>query len=222
MGMFPPGKSVKPSARQVMQSLTLLAHRPVWGTPDLSNFPSEATLTACVNHYLSHFATWLPIVDSPKGSFQIDKAAPILLKAMAAIGSVFMRDGTEQLGLPLAELVRREIIFIVSRLINGLLRNQTEHDQRFAYDLGVVQASLLQSCFGLYSGSPKHLQQAEVNRANLVSAARRMQLLKSGISAQSHVASTGGSLDDYERAAKQDHRRRRLGWCIFVSKFVPQ
>lgn len=96
-----------------MQILTLRAHQTIWPTPDLGNFPSEQDLTICVDLYLAHFAAWLPIIDSPRGTFRIDKAAPIVLKAVAAIGSVYAKNGLEKLGMPLAELVRRDILFIV-------------------------------------------------------------------------------------------------------------
>lgn len=113
LGPFGPG--VKSAVRSMMQTLTQHAHRAFWPTPDLTNFPSEATLTACVNLYLHHFAGWLPVIDSPRGAFLIDKSAPLLLKALAAVGSVFARDGAERLGMPLMELVRRDLLFIVSR-----------------------------------------------------------------------------------------------------------
>ena len=103
-----------------MEILTLRAHQTIWPTPDLGNFPSEHDLTTCVNLYLANFAPWLPIIDSPRGTFRIDKAAPIVLKAVAAVGSVYARNGHEKLGVPLAELVRRDILFIVSAETLGL------------------------------------------------------------------------------------------------------
>lgn len=88
---------------------------------------------------------------------------------------------------------------------------------RFQYDVGVVQSSLLQSIFGLFSGSPKLAQHAEVGRAGLIASAKRMHLLNASVSAFAHVRRSGAPDEDLERALKQDHRRRRLGWCIFVS-----
>lgn len=108
--------SVNAQARISMQILATYAHRPVWPLPDLANFPSIPSLTACVNCYLAHFAVWLPIVDSPRGSFRVDKAAPILLMAMAAVGAVYASGGLEKLAFPLDELVRRQIVYIVSHL----------------------------------------------------------------------------------------------------------
>lgn len=230
----------------MMQTLTQHAHRAFWPAPDLTNFPSEATLTACVSLYLHHFAVWMPIIDSPRGNFLIDKSAPLLLKALAAVGSVFARDGSERLGTPLMELVRRDLLFIVSlrldlvmscQLVGDggevarkvivrprrcdnearlLINLQCEHDIRFQYDVGVVQSTLLQAVFGLFSGSPKLAQHAEVARASLVASAKRMNLLNAGVSAFAHVRRSGAPGEDLERALKQDHRRRRLGWCIFV------
>jgi hypothetical protein len=100
-----------------MQILAQHAHRSVWPLPDLASFPSTRTLTACINLYLSNFASWLPIVDSPRGSFRVDKAAPVLLKAMAAVGAVYGSDGLERLASPLNELVRREIVYTVSECL---------------------------------------------------------------------------------------------------------
>ena len=97
-----------------MQILAAYAHRPVWPLPDLANFPSIPSLTTCVNLYLAHFAVWLPVVDSPRGSFRVDKAAPILLMAMATVGAVYESGGLEKLAFPLDELVRRQIVYIVS------------------------------------------------------------------------------------------------------------
>lgn len=108
------GATVNPTARSIMQALTLRSHQTVWVTPDLSNFPSTNELTSCVNLYLANFAAWLPIIDCPRGTFRIDKAAPIVLKAVAAIGAVYARDDLQALAAPLAELVRRDVLFIVS------------------------------------------------------------------------------------------------------------
>jgi len=108
------GKGVPASTRRMMESLAKQAHSACWPMPNLGNFPSESALTACVNLYLNRFAEWLPIIDSPRGTFDVTKAAPLLLTAMAAVGSVYARDGLERLGTPLAELVRREITYIVS------------------------------------------------------------------------------------------------------------
>lgn len=106
--------SVNSQARNSMQILAEYAHGSVWSPPDLANFPSTRSLTACVNLYLANFSPWLPIVNSPQGSFRIDKAAPILLLAIAAVGSVYGTHGVEKLALPLNELVRREVAYIVS------------------------------------------------------------------------------------------------------------
>jgi hypothetical protein len=106
--------AIKPSTRQAMYTLSMHAHSEIWPAPDLGNFPSEETLTSCAYLYLARFAAWCPILDSPRGSFLIDKAAPILLKAVAAVGSVYGKDALQELGLPLAELIRRDIVFLVS------------------------------------------------------------------------------------------------------------
>ncbi|KAH8896621.1 hypothetical protein GQ53DRAFT_889865 [Thozetella sp. PMI_491] len=198
--------SVNFQARNSMQILAQYAHGSVWTLPDLSTFPSSSSLTTCINLYLANFAPWLPIVDSPRGSFRVDKAAPILLMAIAAVGSVYASHGLERLASPLNELVRREIVYTC------------EHDQRFVFEPCVVQASLLQSYFGLYSGSPRLFQQSEVSRASLVAACRRMHLLHSVYTASLELARRKpmASAQETSRAVKQDHRNRRLGWAIFL------
>lgn len=109
-----PTASVNTHARISMQILAQHAHRGLWPLPDLSTFPSTKSLTKCINLYLANFSPWLPIVDSPRGSFRVDKAAPILLMAIAAIGSVYGGPDFEDLASPLNELVRREIVYTVS------------------------------------------------------------------------------------------------------------
>ncbi|CAK7236008.1 hypothetical protein SCUCBS95973_009460 [Sporothrix curviconia] len=104
--------SINTQARMSMQILAAYAHRPVWPLPDLANLPSIPSLTACVNCYLTHFAAWLPIVDSPHRSFRVVKAAPVLLMAMAAIGAVYASGGLEKPAFPIDELVRRQIVYI--------------------------------------------------------------------------------------------------------------
>ncbi|KAL1406153.1 hypothetical protein Q8F55_007837 [Vanrija albida] len=195
---------VTQNQRSMMLTLSMHAHSAMWARPDLGNFPSEAAISRAVNLYLSRFAAWLPVIDSPRGSFLVEKAPPLLLKAMAAVGSVYARDGLERLGLPLTELVRRDVAFIC------------EHDQRFIYELAVVQATLLQGYYALFSGTPKLFQQAEIVRATLVTACKRMHLLDASVSAVSHVSREGGSEKELERALKQDHRYRRLGWGIIL------
>lgn len=57
-----------------MTTLTKHAHRGPWPAPELGNFPTTETLTACINLYLSHFAAWLPVIDCPRGSFRVDRS----------------------------------------------------------------------------------------------------------------------------------------------------
>jgi len=85
------------------------------------------------------------------------------------------------------------------------------------YEIGVVQASVLQAYFGMFGGSPRLFQQAEVTRAALVTSCRRMRLLDRAMSVVEHVKRQGGTAEELERAVKMDHRRNRLGWAIFVS-----
>lgn len=83
----------------------------------------------------------------------------------------------------------------------------------------MVQAQLLQSFFAAFTGSPKLLQQAETSCTGLVAACKRLHLLRSQVSAARHVSDRGAGAEEVQRALKQDHRRRRLGWAIFVSDY---
>jgi hypothetical protein len=147
----PVDAGVTPAARGMMQTLTQHAHRPLWSPTPL---PSETTLSAHVSLFLRHFS-WLPILDN----FEAEKAAPLLLKAMAGVGSVYAHEPG------VMELVRRDLLFI------------TEHDTRFAHDIAVVQATLLSAVYGAFSGSQRLTQHAELSRTSLVSSARKMGLL---------------------------------------------
>lgn len=196
-----------------MQSLARHAHRRLWPAPDLVNFPSASTLSHCISLYLSHFAPWLPIVNSPRGNLIVDKSAPLLLKSLTVIGSVYAHDETKRLGEPLAELVRRDLLFIVSRVLEPCLP-QCEHDHRYTYDVGVVQCTLLQAFFSQYQLC--HSFRAEISRATVVAAARQMHLLSGGSSALKYAQRSGASAEDQDRALKQDHRRARLGWSVFL------
>ncbi|BEI98641.1 hypothetical protein CcaverHIS631_0309400 [Cutaneotrichosporon cavernicola] len=145
-GFWVPGEPgpITPAVRATMHTLTQHAHRPIWAAS--AAFPSENTLAAYVNLYLRHFA-WLPIVDPTS----IDKAAPLLLKAVAGLGGVYARDGNQMM-----ELVRRDLMFI------------TEHDARFTHDMTVVQTTLLASMYGAFSGSLRWAQHAESMRPSLL------------------------------------------------------
>jgi hypothetical protein len=84
------------------------------------------------------------------------------------------------------------------------------------YEIGVVQASILQAYYGMFGGSPRLFQQAEVTRAALVTSCRRMRLLDRHMSVVEHVKRQGGTEEELARAVKIDHRRNRLGWAIFL------
>ncbi|GMK59201.1 hypothetical protein CspeluHIS016_0702160 [Cutaneotrichosporon spelunceum] len=137
---------ITPAAFATMHALTQHAHRPIWSAP---HFPSETALAAYVDLYRCHF--WLPLEPA------LDKAAPLLLKAVAGLGSVYARESTQ-----LMELVRRDLLFI------------REHDARFMHDIAVLQTTLLAAVYGAFSGSPRWAQLAEGMRATLVAAARRL------------------------------------------------
>lgn len=83
----------------------------------------------------------------------------------------------------------------------------------------LIQASLLQSYFGLFCGSQKLFQQSESIRGSLVTACKRMHLLRPGVSAVEELRnSTQYPLaHELEKAVLEDEKRVRLGWGIYVS-----
>lgn len=109
-----PGQNVLPEInRQAMLSLIRMCHQgPIWSEPDVGRFPSTTTLSVCVDLYFRHFQPCLPILDPV--TFDLTTAPPVLVMAIAAIGSMYSQDGLRDLGVALNEIVRRSIIFIVS------------------------------------------------------------------------------------------------------------
>ncbi|KAH8698650.1 fungal-specific transcription factor domain-containing protein [Talaromyces proteolyticus] len=192
------------STRQEIISLIHTAHRPQWPLVDLSFFPSNETLTSCVNLYFRHFHETLPIIR--RSTFRKTDAPPILLLTMAAIGAVYSHDGLSGLAIALNELARRVISHV------------RESDQRAMFDRVFIQALLLQSVFGLFCGSRMLYQHAEISRASLVTAARRMHLLRPSLSYVKELEkrNTSPSADELQRAYADDDRRRNLGWGIYL------
>lgn len=125
---------------------------------------------------------------------------------MAAIGAVYSHDGSSGLAIALNELARRVISHV------------RESDPRAMFDRVFIQALLLQSVFGLFCGSRMLYQHAEISRASLVTAARRMHLLRPSLSYVKELEKQNPSptADELQRAYADDDRRRNLGWGIYV------
>ncbi|EFY89132.1 hypothetical protein MAC_04907 [Metarhizium acridum CQMa 102] len=125
---------------------------------------------------------------------------------MAAIGAMYSRDKYGGLAIALNELVRRVIIYT------------REKDQRAMFDLRFAQASLLQSVFGLFCGSRMLYQHAEISRGSLVTAARRMHLLRPSLSFVKELQKNGNEFSEEElkKAQADDEERRNLGWGIYL------
>jgi hypothetical protein len=70
-------------------------------------------LTICLNLYRRHFHDWMPIIELDPA--RTDETAPLLLIAMATIGTVYSQHSWGGLGVALGELVRRSVVYIVSR-----------------------------------------------------------------------------------------------------------
>lgn len=125
---------------------------------------------------------------------------------MAAIGATYSKNGLSGVAIALNELSRRAITYL------------RESDRRAMFDTSIVQAWLLQSAFGLFCGSRMLYQHSEISRGGLVTASRRMHLLRPGFSfvkeLERHRPST--SPEEVERAYAKDEERCRLGWGIYV------
>lgn len=86
------------------------------------------------------------------------------------------------------------------------------------FELNIIRACLLQTYFGIFCGSQNLSLQAELIHGTLVTACKRMYLLRPGYSAvrallaQNALASTA----EQKRALAEDDERERLGWAIYV------
>lgn len=194
------------------------SHSATWPPVDTTNYPSTETLTVCINLYRRHFHQWLPVVE--RGTSDFEGAAPLLLTAMAAIGSMYSRYNWRGLGIALGELVRRAVVYTVStsQSLQRRADGQRESDRRFMFEENIVRAHLLQTYLAFYCGSQKAFHQAELSRGVLVTACKRMHLLRPGVSAVQALRATAGTPDPAElvRREKEDRRRALLGWCIYV------
>lgn len=130
---------------------------------------------------------------------------------MAAIGATYSRNGSGGLAVALNELARRAIAYF------------RESDRRTMFDTSIVQAWLLQSVFALFCGSPMLYQHAEISRGGLVTAAKRMHLLRPNLSFVEELERrrTTATAEELHRAYAKDEERRRLGWGIYVSYPTP-
>jgi hypothetical protein len=120
---------------------------------------------------------------------------------------MYSRDGLSGLAVALNELARRAITYL------------RESDRRAMFETSIVQAWLLQSIFGLFCGSRMLYQHAEISRGGLVTAARRMHLLRPSLSFVEELERrrVTATPEELRRAHTDDEERRRLGWGIYVS-----
>ncbi|KAJ5963060.1 hypothetical protein N7481_013365 [Penicillium waksmanii] len=125
---------------------------------------------------------------------------------MAAIGATYSKNGMAPIAVTLNELSRRAIVYL------------RESDRHVMFDTSIVQAWLLQSVFGLFCGSRMLYHHAEISRGGLVTAARRMHLLRPGFSFVKELERRGvtASTEEVERAHVKDEERCRLGWGIYL------
>ncbi|KAL2127172.1 hypothetical protein VTI74DRAFT_11208 [Chaetomium olivicolor] len=195
---------IKESSREAMMMLVSTTNQPNWPVVDVTLFPSTQTLSVCVNLYFRNFHDTLPIIRRSK--MLTADAPPILLLATAAIGAMYSRDKLSGLAIALNELTRRAISYM------------RECDQRVMFDTTFVQASLLQSMFGLFCGSKMLYQHAEISRGSLVTAARRMHLLRPSLSFVKELQKRKEmpTEEELRKAQADDDERRNLGWGIYL------
>ena len=100
------------SDRAAMAALVTLPNRSPWADIVEGAFPSTQTLTTCVEQYFQHFHDSFPVLCRSNFHNKSERM-PILLLAIAAIGATYSRDGLERLAIPMNELVRRALLFMV-------------------------------------------------------------------------------------------------------------
>lgn len=158
-------------------------------------FPSAQVLSGCLILYFRHFSSTLPLL-RPK-VFSARSAPPVLILTMAAIGAVFSREYLNDVALALNELARRLLIYL------------NERDNRTMFQLPVLQAHLLQSLGGFFSGSRRLYMYAELARSHLVTATRRMHLLRRA----PRIDLQPG--EDSSDIFWEEEERRRVGWAVY-------
>ncbi|GAA5820962.1 hypothetical protein JCM11251_001897 [Rhodosporidiobolus azoricus] len=120
------------------------------------------------------------------------------------VGAMY-RPEFEGLGVALTELTRRIALW------------KREQDPRSFFEVSVIQAWLLSSISGLFCGSRKLYQHAEIARAGLATAARRMNLLRESTSfVQDLLARKQPTEQELQAAQNEDELRLRLGWGIYI------
>ncbi|GAA5995281.1 fungal specific transcription factor domain-containing protein [Rhodotorula paludigena] len=196
-----PGATVTSQIREAMIELVRNSHISPWSGISLASFPSASVLSICLKLYLSRFHATFPILDP--AALESASSSPLLLLSCAAVGAMYRAD-FEGLGVALTELVRRTTLWM------------REQDPRSSFELEVVQAWLLSSVSGLFCGSRKLYQHAEIARCGLVTAARRMELLRETPTCVEELL--GRKLPSHlelAAAQREDELRLRLGWGIY-------
>ncbi|ORY88493.1 hypothetical protein BCR35DRAFT_15149 [Leucosporidium creatinivorum] len=196
---------INDSAVDILVQLIHGSHSSPWQHVALSSFPDAATLRHCVDLYFRRFHPSFPVLSQLRLERISDSPPAVLLLAVVAIGASFDPQ-MSIMALPLAELTRRVILYL------------RESDPRLSFELHIIQAWLLSAVLSVFCGSRKLYLNFEDARSGLVTAARRMHLLRPMASAAETLATRKGSpLTEEEQflAYLEDEERLRLGWGIY-------
>ncbi|KAI5449761.1 hypothetical protein NCC49_004051 [Naganishia albida] len=202
-----------------------------WREPDYTHFPSTAVLSHCVGLYFIHFHPILPIL-RPKaymddqGVYQAKGGKPgqtrdeaygtLLMLTVAAIGAAYAEDRMKPLGGYLMELARRTGSYLQLS------------DPRSIFSIPYIQSRLLVAVGGYADGSRERYLMSEVSKGLLVTASRRLQLLRhrparsrlaKGRATESHPSARPPTAKEVRaewREWRDEEERLRLGWAIFI------
>ncbi|KAJ9111499.1 hypothetical protein QFC22_006526 [Naganishia vaughanmartiniae] len=233
---------VTPASRASILLLLKVCHsESPWREPDYTHFPSLRVLSHCVGLYFNHFHPILPIMrtsayrDEPAAhnassarTGQQEAASRTTTRlnrdeayytlqtlTIAAIGATYAEDRLKPLGGYLMELARR----IGSYLQLG--------DPRCIFSIPFIQSRLLIAVGGFADGSRERYLMSEISKGLLITAARRLHLLRErpprqGVSRQrtkEHSADWPTTAKEVKRMWREwleEEERVRLGWAIFI------
>lgn len=194
---------IEPERVGALIRLAHLAHETPYGSGiDVENFPDASILSACIALYFRHFHSVMPILretafitpnptcshSRPGNRSQDDSQHALLMLTVSAIGATYGPEAWKPLSSYLHELGRRVGKYLVSRILpqqpSTAIRkvlspcSQLDSDPRSMFSVPYIQSRLLQALAGYANGSRELYLEAEISRGLLVTAARRLHLLR--------------------------------------------